>query len=43
MLLPKADAVVSPDWMQSCYEPGSRSEALLHEARFHASAAVRPE
>ena len=43
MLLPKADALVSPDWMESCCEPDPRSEALLHEARFHAAPAVRPE
>ena len=40
-LLPQADFLVSPDWAKSCCEPGQASEALLHEARFHAAPAVR--
>ena len=40
-LLPQADCLVSPDWVRSCCEPDFASEALLHEARFHAAPAVR--
>ena len=40
-LLPQADFLVSPDWVRSCCEPDFASEALLHEARFHAAPAVR--
>ena len=41
MLLPQADSVVSPDWVEKCYVPDFAAEALLHEARFHAAPAVR--
>ena len=40
-LLPQADFVVSPDWVNRSSEPDFAAEALLHEARFHAAPAVR--
>ena len=43
MLLPQADALVSPDWAKMCYEPDFASECLLHHARFHAAPAVRKQ
>ena len=41
MLFAQADAIISPDWVDKCYEPDFCAEALLHRARFHAAPAVR--
>ncbi len=41
MAIPEADAVVDCDWVRSCWEPDARSEAMLHDARFHAAPALR--
>ena len=40
-LLPQADCLITPDWGKACTEPDQGSEALLHDARFHAAPSVR--
>ena len=41
IVFPKADAVVSSEWMRECYEIDEASEAALWDARFHKAPSVR--